>query len=80
MPREPSTSAALVRLMTTMLGRWGPPQPAVTADGPAGLAFGSADAPTLVGTNPTADAITVTFSDGTELEVPAGGTTVRAGA
>ncbi|SDP69632.1 Endoglucanase Acf2 [Klenkia soli] len=78
-PREPSTSAALVRLMTTMLARWGPPQPAVTADGPFGLAFGSADAPTLVGTNPTAEAVTVTFSDGTSLEVPAGGTTVRPG-
>jgi len=78
-PQEPSTSAALVRLMTTMLARWGPPQPAVTADGPFGLAFGSADSPTLVGTNPTAEPVTVTFSDGTSLEVPAGGTVVQPG-
>ena len=77
-PREPSTSAALTRLMVELLARSGPPQPAVTADGPFGLAFGSADAPTLIGTNPTTEPVTVTFRRGGsvvgELDVPPGST------
>jgi hypothetical protein len=36
----------------------------VTADGPYGLAFGSANRPTLVAVNPTANRRTVTFRAG----------------
>jgi hypothetical protein len=59
----------------------GTPQPAVTADGPDGLAFGAADAPTVVAVNPTAAARTVTFRRGGEVvasvPVQPGATVVR---
>ena len=64
LPREPSTSRAMVRYYVEMLAAFGPPQPAVTADGPYGMAFGRADAPTLAVVNPTGDARTVTFRRG----------------
>ncbi|HYH26492.1 MAG TPA: glycosyl hydrolase, partial [Blastococcus sp.] len=83
LPREPSTSAALTRVMVELLARHGPPQPQISVDGPYGLAFGSAEAPTLVATNPGPEPRTVTFRrDGSvvdELVVPAGRTTVQQG-
>ena len=82
-PQEPSTSAALTRVMVTMLARYGPPQPAVTADRPGGLAFGSADDPTLVAVNTGTEPMTVTFRNGgsevASLDVPAGGSVVHSG-
>jgi endoglucanase Acf2 len=52
LPREPSTSRALVRYWVELLAAFGPPQPAVAADGPYGVAFGDRDRPTLVGVIP----------------------------
>jgi hypothetical protein len=81
-PREASTSAAVTRLMVELLAHHGAPQPAVTAEGPFGLAFGSEAGPTLIGANPTAQPITVTFrpADGdvlAEIEVQSGGTVTQ---
>jgi endo-1,3(4)-beta-glucanase len=77
-PREPSTSRGLVRYWVEALAVLGAPQPAVRPDGPLGLAFGSASAPTLVGVNPGSAAATVTFRRGDDeivrLDVPPGGT------
>jgi len=68
LPREESTSRGLVRYWVELLAAVGPPQPAVVADGPYGLAFGDRDKPTLVAVNPTAAARTVSFHrTGTEL-------------
>jgi endo-1,3(4)-beta-glucanase len=61
LPREDSTSRAMVRYWVEMLAAYGPPQPAVVADGPYGLAFGSTDHPRLLAVNPTAGQVTVTF-------------------
>jgi endoglucanase Acf2 len=61
LPREDSTSRALVRYFVETLAAWGPPQPAIIADGPYGLAFGSREAPVLVAVNPTREHRTVTF-------------------
>ncbi|MEU4220387.1 glycosyl hydrolase [Actinoplanes sp. NPDC026623] len=61
LPREDSTSRAMVRYWVEMLAAYGPPQPAVVADGPYGLAFGSADHPRLLAVNPTDEQVTVTF-------------------
>jgi endo-1,3(4)-beta-glucanase len=61
MPREESTSRAMVRYWVEMLAAYGSPQPAVVADGPYGLAFGSAGHPRLLAVNPTAERRTVTF-------------------
>ncbi|AGL18399.1 endo-1,3(4)-beta-glucanase [Actinoplanes sp. N902-109] len=61
LPREESTSRAMVRYWVEMLAAYGPPQPAVVADGPYGLAFGSATAPKLLAVNPTGQRRTVTF-------------------
>ncbi len=61
LPREESTSRAMVRYWVEMLAAYGPPQPAVVADGPYGLAFGSAERPRLLAVNPTAERVTVTF-------------------
>jgi hypothetical protein len=61
LPREPSTSRALVRYWVEILAALGPPQPVQTADGPYGLAFGSREHPTLVAVNPTGQARQVTF-------------------
>jgi endo-1,3(4)-beta-glucanase len=63
-PREESTSRALVRYLVEALAVLGPPQPAVAADGPYGLAFGDADRPTLVSVNPTAAKRDVVFHRG----------------
>jgi endo-1,3(4)-beta-glucanase len=63
-PREDSTSRAMVRAYVELLAAFGPPQPAVTADGPYGLAFGSAEHPTLAAVNPTGERRTVTFRRG----------------
>ena len=69
LPREESTSRAMVRYLVESLAVLGPPQPAVVADGPYGLAFGDADEPTLVAVNPTAEDREVTFRrDGREIE------------
>lgn len=80
---EPSTSAALTRILVELLARHGAPQPAVTADGPFGAAFGAADAPTLIATNPTTEPRTVTFRSAgrvlAELVVPPGETVIRSG-
>jgi endo-1,3(4)-beta-glucanase len=62
--REDSTSHAMVRYYIEMLVAFGPPQPAVVADAPYGMAFGGRDDPTLVVVNPTADRRTVTFRAG----------------
>ena len=51
-PREESTSRGLVRYWVEALAVLGPPQPAVAADGPYGLAFGSAENPVLVTVDP----------------------------
>nr|BFE70538.1 hypothetical protein GCM10020092_038390 [Actinoplanes digitatis] len=59
--REESTSRAMVRYWVELLATYGPPQPAVVADGPYGLAFGNADEPHLLAVNPTAAPRTVTF-------------------
>jgi endo-1,3(4)-beta-glucanase len=61
LPREDSTSRAMVRYWVEVLAVLGRPQPAVVADGPYGLAFGGRDQPTLVAVNPTGEARTVTF-------------------
>lgn len=61
LPREDSTSRAMVRYWVELLAALGPPQPGVVADGPYGLAFGTHDKPTLLAVNPTASAHTVTF-------------------
>jgi endo-1,3(4)-beta-glucanase len=61
LPREESTSRAMVRYWVEMLAAYGPPQPEVVADGPYGLAFGSVAEPRLLAVNPTAQAVTVTF-------------------
>jgi endo-1,3(4)-beta-glucanase len=62
--REDSTSRAMVRYYVEMLAAFGAPQPAVVADAPYGMAFGSRDDPKLVVVNPTADRQTVTFHAG----------------
>jgi hypothetical protein len=68
LPREESTSRGLVRFWVELLAVLGPPQPAVNAAGPYGLAFGSRDHPTLVAVNPTGTARAVTFhKDGTAI-------------
>ncbi|OLB77323.1 MAG: endo-1,3(4)-beta-glucanase [Actinobacteria bacterium 13_2_20CM_2_71_6] len=64
LPREDSTSRAMVRYWIEMLSAFGPPRTDVAADGPYGLAFGSADRTTMVAVNPTADRRTVTFRAG----------------
>jgi endoglucanase Acf2 len=64
LPREPSTSRALVRYWIDLLGAYGPPQPAIVADAPYGMAFGDPSRPTLVGTNSTSSRVTVTFRKG----------------
>ncbi|MGA5300343.1 glycosyl hydrolase [Nucisporomicrobium flavum] len=61
LPREDSTSRAMVRYWVEMLGAYGPPQPAVVADGPYGMAFGDREHPRLLAVNPTAERRTVTF-------------------
>ncbi|MEN3306292.1 MAG: hypothetical protein V7603_2494 [Micromonosporaceae bacterium] len=61
LPRETSTSRALVRYWVEVLAALGRPQPAVVADGPYGLAFGNREHPTLVAVNPTGTRRTVTF-------------------
>jgi endo-1,3(4)-beta-glucanase len=61
LPREESTSRAMVRYWVEMLAAYGPPQPAVVADGPYGMAFGTAEHPRLLAVNPTAAQVTVTF-------------------
>jgi endoglucanase Acf2 len=61
LPREESTSRAMVRYWVEMLAAYGAPQPAVVADGPYGLAFGGADRPHLMAVNPTTEQRTVTF-------------------
>ncbi|MEV4641471.1 glycosyl hydrolase [Actinoplanes sp. NPDC049548] len=67
LPREESTSRAMVRYWIEMLDAYGPPQPAVVADGPYGLAFGDADHPRLMATNPTAARRQVTFRRNGEI-------------
>jgi hypothetical protein len=67
-PVEESTSRAMVRYYVELLAAFGPPQPAVTADGPYGMAFGDADRPVLAAVNPTGERLTVTFRrDGGEV-------------
>jgi endo-1,3(4)-beta-glucanase len=61
LPREESTSRAMVRYWVEMLAAYGPPQPAVVADGPYGLAFGSIEQPRLLAVNPTTARLSVTF-------------------
>jgi hypothetical protein len=61
LPREESTSRAMVRYWVEMLAAYGPPQPEVVADGPYGLAFGTVAEPRLLAVNPTAQPVTVTF-------------------
>lgn len=79
--REPSTSRAMVRYWVEVLAELGPPQPAVFADGPYGLAFGSPEDPRLVAVNPSAEPVSVTFRrDGdevAELDVPPGESATR---
>jgi endo-1,3(4)-beta-glucanase len=66
LPREDSTSRAMVRYWVELLATYGPPQPGVVADGPYGLAFGKRDKPVLVAVDPTGAERTVTFTaDGT---------------
>jgi endo-1,3(4)-beta-glucanase len=67
LPREESTSRAMVRYWVEMLAAYGPPQPAVVADGPYGLAFGSVEHPRLLAVNPTAARVTVTFRTNGEI-------------
>jgi endoglucanase Acf2 len=67
LPREESTSRAMVRYWVEMLAAYGPPQPQVVADGPYGLAFGSAESPRLLAVNPTAAPLTVTFRKDGEI-------------
>jgi endo-1,3(4)-beta-glucanase len=62
LPREDSTSRAMVRYWVELLAMYGPPQPGVVADGPYGLAFGSRDKPALVAVDPTGAGRTVTFT------------------
>jgi endo-1,3(4)-beta-glucanase len=64
LPREESTSRAMVRYFIETLAAVGPPQNGITVDGPYGLAFGSLDAPMLAAVNPTGSRRTVTFRHG----------------
>lgn len=64
LPREDSTSRAMVRYYVELLAAYGPPQPAVVADSPYGMAFGSADRPALVAVNPTGEQRDVVFRAG----------------
>jgi endo-1,3(4)-beta-glucanase len=57
----------MVRYWVEMLAAYGPPQPAVVADGPYGLAFGSVEHPRLLAVNPTAARVTVTFRTNGEI-------------
>jgi endo-1,3(4)-beta-glucanase len=80
-PREESTSRAMVRYYVEALAVLGPPQPAWVAGGPYGLAFGDAKRPTLVGVNPTAARHDVVFrrtgTDATKFSAGAGGTVIQ---
>jgi endo-1,3(4)-beta-glucanase len=67
LPREESTSRAMVRYWVEMLAAYGPPQPALVADGPYGLAFGSVEHPRLLAVNPTTAQVTVTFRKNGEI-------------
>ena len=68
LPREDSTSRAMVRYYVELLAAYGPPQPAVRSDAPYGLAFGPAGDPVLAAGNPTGERRTVTFRrDGEEV-------------
>jgi endo-1,3(4)-beta-glucanase len=60
LPREDSTSRGFVRYWVELLAAYGPPRPDVSADGPYGLAFGTA----YVAVNPTGERRTVTFHAG----------------
>ncbi|HET9516732.1 MAG TPA: glycosyl hydrolase, partial [Actinoplanes sp.] len=79
--REPSTSRAMVRYWVEALAVLGAPQPAVTVDGAHGLAFGPADAPTLVAVNSARTAHSVRVRRGGKVvatvPVPPGETVVR---
>jgi hypothetical protein len=58
----------MVRYYVELLAAYGPPQPAVRADAPYGLAFGPADEPVLAAVSPTGERQTVTFRrDGDEV-------------
>jgi len=76
MPREPSTSRAVVRGYIALLAAYGPPDPAVTADSPYGLALRGPHGLHLLAVNPTAHPRTVTFRRADqvvgELTVPPG--------
>lgn len=80
-PREESTSRAMVRYYVEALAVLGPPQPAWVACGPYGLAFGDAKRPTLVGVNPTSARQDVVFrragTDATKFSAGAGGTVIQ---
>jgi endo-1,3(4)-beta-glucanase len=54
----------MVRYWVELLAAVGPPQPAVVADGPYGMAFGSRDDPALLAVNPSGRDRTVTFRTG----------------
>jgi hypothetical protein len=58
---EPSTSRALVRYLVETLAETGPPDPAVSADGPFGLAMRRDGRLTFLTYNPTDRPQTVTF-------------------
>jgi endo-1,3(4)-beta-glucanase len=73
-PREPSTSRAMVRGYIALLAADGTPDPTVTADGPYGLALRGPGGLRLVVTNPAHGPITVVFRRGQRVvgtvEVP----------
>jgi hypothetical protein len=61
LPREPSTSRAMVRGYIALLAGYGTPDPAVTADAPYGLALRGPHGVHLLAVNPTGESRTVTF-------------------
>ncbi len=81
LPREPSTSRAMVRYWVEVLAALGAPQPAVVSDGPYGLAFGRRQHPAMVAVNPTGTRRRVTFRASGDLlstvDVEAFGTALR---
>jgi len=84
MPREPSTSRAMVRGYVALLAAYGPPDPAVSADSPYGMALRGPHGLHLLAVNPTGQPRTVVFRRGEQvvgqLSVPPGGArTVTAG-
>jgi hypothetical protein len=67
LPREASTSRAMVSGYLAVLAAYGPPDPAVTADGPYGVALRGPRGLHLLAANPTGAPRTVVFRRGDQV-------------